>query len=173
MVEYLVAQVAAGWLGRDHVVFLSGAAGLVVSAGVDGGRLQREFEDLTAGIGARFGRVETCRTVVKMLAGMVPELPSKNCWTLAEKAGDIGLGRMQHLLSRALVDEGGLGDDLRDSLADRKTASKSELWLVVACDEGWVMCGTDSLPVLVMTAAIGHDRRVGLPCARCLGICDR
>lgn len=95
-------------------MFVGGATGLVVSAGVDGGRWRREFEDLTASIGSRFARVETRRTAVKMLVGMVSELPSKNCWTLAEQAGDIGPGRMQHLLSAAVVDEDGLRDDLRN-----------------------------------------------------------
>nr|WP_324199167.1 IS701 family transposase [Nocardia amamiensis] len=66
------------------------------------------------GIGSRFARAETRHTAVKMLAGMVSELPNKNCWTLAEHAGDRGPGRRQHLLSAAVVDDDGLRDDLRD-----------------------------------------------------------
>ncbi|MFJ9367812.1 IS701 family transposase [Nocardia sp. NPDC101769] len=48
-----------------------------------------------------------------MLAAMMSELPSKNCWTLAEHAGDRSPDAMQHLLASAVVDEDGLRDDLR------------------------------------------------------------
>jgi SRSO17 transposase len=89
---------------------------LAVAAGesVDPERWQREFEDLTVCVGARFTRVETRRTAAKMLAGMVSELPAKNCWTLAEHAGDRSPDAMQHLLASAVLDEDGLRDDLRD-----------------------------------------------------------
>jgi hypothetical protein len=47
-----------------------------------------------------------------MLTGMMSELPAKNCWTLAEHAGDRSPDATQHLLASAGVDEDGLRDDL-------------------------------------------------------------
>jgi SRSO17 transposase len=45
-----------------------------------------------------------------LLAG----LPRKNCWTIAEHAGDRDPHGMQHLLNRARWDTDGARDDLRD-----------------------------------------------------------
>ncbi|WP_233444475.1 IS701 family transposase [Nocardia puris] len=87
---------------------------VAAAAIVDPDRWQREFGELTGRVGARFARVETRRTGAKMLAGMMSELPNKNCWTLAEHAGDTSPDAMQHLLAAAVVDEDGLRDDLRD-----------------------------------------------------------
>jgi hypothetical protein len=36
------------------------------------------------------------------ILGLVAGLPRKNCWTIAEHAGDDNPGGMQHLLSQAL-----------------------------------------------------------------------
>ncbi|MEV0339758.1 hypothetical protein AB0H49_12080 [Nocardia sp. NPDC050713] len=101
---------------RDHVVFVCDTTELSVAVAVivDPERWQREFEELTGRIGARFARVETRRTGARMLAGMMSELPNKNCWTLAEHAGDTSPDAMQRLLAAAVVDYDGLRDDLRD-----------------------------------------------------------
>jgi SRSO17 transposase len=45
--------------------------------------------------------------------GLLAELPRKHCWTIAEQAGDPSPDRMQHLLSRAKWDAGGVRDDVR------------------------------------------------------------
>jgi SRSO17 transposase len=44
---------------------------------------------------------------------MLAELPRKNCWTIAEHAGDPSPDGMQHLLARAKWDTGGVRDDVR------------------------------------------------------------
>ncbi|MGH8276781.1 MAG: IS701 family transposase [Steroidobacteraceae bacterium] len=62
----------------------------------------------------RFGRVETRRRVRGFLCGLLANLPRKNCWTIAEHAGDRDPHGMQHLLGRAAWDTDGVGDDLRD-----------------------------------------------------------
>lgn len=62
----------------------------------------------------RFGRVETRRRAGKFLFGLVADLPRKNCWTLAEHAGDRDPHGMQHLLGRAVWDTDGVRDDLRE-----------------------------------------------------------
>ncbi|AYF78564.1 IS701 family transposase [Nocardia yunnanensis] len=77
-------------------------------------RWRQQFDEFTGMLGPRFARVETRRTAARMLTAMMTELPSKNCWTLAEQAGDRSPDAMQHLLASAVVDEDGLRDDLRD-----------------------------------------------------------
>jgi len=52
-------------------------------------------------VGGRFRRVEPrCRARAFVL-GLLSELPRKNCWTIAEHAGDPSPDGMQHLLARA------------------------------------------------------------------------
>ena len=83
------------------------------SAGVD---------ELLERIAGRFGRIECRRRVRGFLLALLADLPRKNCWTLAEHAGDATPDGMQHLLSRARWDTNGVGEDLRayvvDHLAD-------------------------------------------------------
>jgi SRSO17 transposase len=64
-------------------------------------------------VGGRFRRVEPrCRARAFVL-GLLSELPRKNCWTIAEYAGDPSPHGMQHLLARARWDAGGVRDDVR------------------------------------------------------------
>jgi len=62
----------------------------------------------------RFGRVETRRRVRGFVFGLLADLPRKNCWTIAEHAGDTTPHGMQHLLARARWDTDGVRNDLRD-----------------------------------------------------------
>jgi SRSO17 transposase len=62
----------------------------------------------------RFVRVETRRRTRGFLFGLLADLPRKNCWTIAEHAGDTDPHGMQHLLGRASWDTDGVRDDLRD-----------------------------------------------------------
>ncbi|MCE3556558.1 IS701 family transposase [Pseudonocardia sp. RS11V-5] len=66
----------------------------------------------------RFARVETRRRAGKFLLGLLADLPRKNCWTIAEHAGDADPHGMQHLLARASWDTDGVRDDLRDYVTD-------------------------------------------------------
>ena len=54
-----------------------------------------------ARIAGRFARVEPRRPARAFVLGLPAELPRKNCWTIAEHAGDATPAGMQHLLSRA------------------------------------------------------------------------
>ncbi|WP_378733279.1 transposase [Nocardia brasiliensis] len=69
-------------------------------------------------IAPRFGRAETQQTARKMARGLMSQLPVKNCWTLAEQAGDETSDAMQHLLARAVWDEDAVRDDLRRYVVD-------------------------------------------------------
>jgi SRSO17 transposase len=51
-------------------------------------------------------------------ARLLADLPRKNCWTIAEHAGDRDPRGMQHLLNRASWDTDGVRDDLRDYVTD-------------------------------------------------------
>ncbi len=62
----------------------------------------------------RFARVETRRRSRGFLLGLLADLPRKNCWTIAEHAGEDDPHGMQHLLNRAVWDTDGVRDDLRD-----------------------------------------------------------
>ena len=55
-------------------------------------------------VGARFRRVEPRRRARALVAGLLAGLPRKNCWTIAEHAGDATPDGMQHLLARAKWD---------------------------------------------------------------------
>src|SRR3954454_10935465 len=79
------------------------------SAGVD---------ELLERIAGRFGRIECRRRVRGFLLGLLADLPRKNCWTIAEHAGDATPDGMQHLLSRARWDTDGVAEDLRDYVVD-------------------------------------------------------
>jgi hypothetical protein len=88
---------------------------LAVAAGlsVDPDRWRGQFEDLMALVAGRFGRVEPRRRARAFVLGLLPGLRRKNCWTLAEQAGDATPDGMQHLLAAARWDADGVRDDLR------------------------------------------------------------
>lgn len=65
-------------------------------------------------IGGRFTRVESRRRARELVLGLLSDLPRKNCWTIAEWAGDRPPDDMQHLLGRANWD----ADQVRDEVGD-------------------------------------------------------
>jgi hypothetical protein len=85
-------------------------------------------------VGGRFRRVEPrCRARAFVL-GLLSELPRKNCWTIAEYAGDPSPDGMQHLLARARWDAGGVRDDVRGYVIEHlgdPGAVLVERWLAV------------------------------------------
>jgi SRSO17 transposase len=62
--------------------------------------------------------VEVRQRVHAFVLGLLADLPRKNCWTIAEHAGDATPDGMQHLLSRARWDTDGVAEDLRDYVMD-------------------------------------------------------
>jgi SRSO17 transposase len=79
---------------------------------------QAGLEELLGRVAGRFGRVEPRRRAKAFVYGLLADLPRKNCWTIAEHAGDINPDGMQHLLSRAVWDHDGVRDDLRAYLTE-------------------------------------------------------
>jgi SRSO17 transposase len=71
------------------------------------------FDDLMLCVGARFGKVEPRRRARAFVPGLLAGLPRKNCWTIAEQAGEATPEGMQYLLERARWDADGVRDDVR------------------------------------------------------------
>jgi SRSO17 transposase len=61
-------------------------------------------ELMMGGLAGCFARVEPRRQARKYVTGLISDLPRKNCWVLAEQAGDATPDRMQRLLERAAWD---------------------------------------------------------------------
>lgn len=72
------------------------------------------LDELLARVAGRFARVEPRRRVRRFVLGLLADLPRKNCWTIAEHAGEATPDGMQHLVERAVWDTDGVRDDLRD-----------------------------------------------------------
>ncbi|GAP48251.1 transposase [Streptomyces azureus] len=71
------------------------------------------FEGLKSRIAERFPRGEPRRRVRDLMLGLLSDLPRKNCWNIAEWAGEATPDGMQHLLGRARWD----ADAVRDECA--------------------------------------------------------
>ncbi len=93
------------------------------------------LDDLLERIASCFGRRETRLTCRDMVNGVLTELDDHNCWIMAEAAGHPGPHRMQHLLSRARVDDQGILDCAADWAAGRLTAGQDEGDVVLIVDE--------------------------------------
>ena len=52
------------------------------------------------------------------MLGLLADLPRRNCWTIAEHAGDASPDGMQHLLARAVWDADAVRDDLHAHLVE-------------------------------------------------------
>ncbi len=76
------------------------------------------MDELLGRIAGRFGRVEPRRHARALVLRLLSGLPRKNCWTIAEHAGQATPDSLQHLLSRAVWDEHAVRDDIRDYLLE-------------------------------------------------------
>ena len=86
---------------------------MAAALSVDPARWQDQFDDLMGRIAGRFARVEPRRRARAFVLGLLSGLRRKNCWTIAELAGDLSPDGMQHLLAGARWDAGAVRDDLR------------------------------------------------------------
>ncbi|MBB3095713.1 SRSO17 transposase [Actinoplanes campanulatus] len=86
---------------------------------VDVQRWSGLFSELMDTIGERFTRPEPRRRVRDFVSGLLAPLPTKNCWTIAEHAGDDGPGGMQDLIGRASWDDTLVRADVRQFVAAR------------------------------------------------------
>lgn len=70
-------------------------------------------------IAARFARVEPRLRAERLVLCLLSGLPRKNCWTIAEWAGEAGPHGMQHLLCRAFWDADAVRGDVRAYVVER------------------------------------------------------
>ncbi len=77
-----------------------------------------QFDELMGRIAGRFARVEPRRRARAFVLGLLSGLRRKNCWTIAEHAGDATPDGMQHLLAAARWDAGAVCDDVREYVVD-------------------------------------------------------
>jgi SRSO17 transposase len=71
------------------------------------------LDELMLRAGRHFRRPEPRRRARAFVVGLLAPLPRKNCWTIAEQAGDATPDGMQHLLARARWDADGVRDEVR------------------------------------------------------------
>jgi SRSO17 transposase len=71
------------------------------------------LDELMLRAGRHFRRPEPRRRARAFVLGLLAPLPRKNCWTIAEQAGDATPDGMQHLLARACWDADGVRDEVR------------------------------------------------------------
>jgi SRSO17 transposase len=88
------------------------------SVTVDPARWQELFDQVMGRVAGRFARVELRRRAKAFVRGLLADLPRKNCWTIAEHAGDASPDGMQHLLARAVWDANAVRDDVRAVLIE-------------------------------------------------------
>jgi SRSO17 transposase len=100
------------WTTEDQTV----AAGHSVD--VAPARWQAGLDELLGRVAGRFPRVEPRRRAKALVLGLLADLPRKNCWTIAEHAGQASPDGLQHVLARAVWDEDGVRDDLRAYLVE-------------------------------------------------------
>ncbi|MEY9848677.1 SRSO17 transposase [Streptacidiphilus sp. BW17] len=117
---------------------------VVAPCSVDPVRWQDAFEGLMSRIAGRFTRVEPRRRVRRLVSGLLSDLPRKNCWTLAEHAGDATPDGMQHLLHRAKWDADAIRDDIRTYVVEHLHDTEAVL---VVDETGDLKKGTETVGV--------------------------
>src|SRR4051794_23955778 len=85
---------------------------------VEAGRVEENLGMLVGRFGPYFARPQPLGQVGKYVRGLLSDLPRKNCWTLAEYAGDATPDRMQRLLERASWDTMAAMGTVRDFVAE-------------------------------------------------------
>jgi SRSO17 transposase len=97
-----------------------------------------------ARIAGRFARVEPRLRAGRLVLGLLSDLPRKNCWTIAEWAGETSPHGMQHLLCRAVWDAVGVRDDVREYVVEHLYDNAAVL---VVDETGDVKKGTHTVGV--------------------------
>ncbi|WP_405791443.1 transposase [Streptomyces sp. NBC_00029] len=69
-------------------------------------------------IAGRFARYEPRLRAGRLVLGLLSDLPRKNCWTIAEWAGEATPHGMQHLLCRASWNADAVRDDVREYVVE-------------------------------------------------------
>ncbi|MFD3377595.1 MULTISPECIES: IS701 family transposase [unclassified Streptomyces] len=95
-------------------------------------------------IAGRFARVEPWRRTGRLVLGLRSDLPRKNCWSIAEWAGETSPHGMQQLLSRAVWDADAVRDDVCEYVVEHL---HDEAAVLVVDETGDVKKGTRTFAV--------------------------
>jgi SRSO17 transposase len=95
---------------------------VAVSAMVEAECARQRLDELLAAFGPLFARVEPFRAAGGYIRGLMSDLPRKNCWSLAQEAGDATPDRMQRLLERARWDALAAMKAVRDFVVEHLAA---------------------------------------------------
>jgi SRSO17 transposase len=130
----------------EHPVFVSNNEDAAVAAAhrVDPDRWQVAFGAVLDRIESRFARYEPLRHAGGLMLGMLSGLERKNCWTIAERRGDLSPDGLQHLLAGAKWDADLVRDDLRGYVTD---AFGDESAVLVVDETGDLKKGVHSVGV--------------------------
>jgi SRSO17 transposase len=153
-------------------VWTSEDAAVAAAYRVDAQRWSELFETLMDTIEERFARPEPRRRVREFVAGLLAPLPVKNCWTIAEYAGNDGPGGMQDLIGRPGWDDAVVRADVRDFVAARLGHPDGILVLPKSWSEDPARCAEAGVPDTIAFATKPQPvRRLietavagGLPC---------
>lgn len=95
-------------------------------------------------IAGRFARYEPRLRAGRLVLGLLSDLPRKNCWTIAEWAGEATPHGMQHLLCRASWNADAVRDDVREYVVEHL---HGEAAVLVVDETGDVKKGTHTVGV--------------------------
>jgi SRSO17 transposase len=107
---------------------------------VGAGLAREKRNELTGLLAAHFTRREPVQQAGKYIDGLMSDLPDKNCWSLAQHAGDAAPGKMQRLLERAAWDQPAAMRTVRD-FAVAGLADPDGLTVLVLDESGQVKQG--------------------------------
>lgn len=120
---------------------------MAADARVDPARWRAHLDELVLRLGVRFKRVEPRRLVGDLLTGMVSDLATKNCWTIAEHVGHKSPDRLQHLLREAVWDEDGILADLREYAVEHLGDGSGGDGILIVDETGDLKKGTHTVGV--------------------------
>src|SRR3954469_3087918 len=112
---------------------------------VEAERAAQNRVELLGRLGVHFARPQPFAQAGKYVTGLMSDLPRKNCWTLAEHAGDDGPHRMQRLLERAAWDADAAAGTVRGFVAEHLAADG--LCVLVLDESGQEKSGTTTCGV--------------------------
>lgn len=111
------------------------------AAAIVGAQLAREKRnELTGLLAAHFTRREPVQQAGKYIDALMSDLPDKNCWSLAQYAGDASPDKMQRLLERAAWNQAAAMRTVRD-FAVAGLAAPDGLTVLVLDESGQVKQG--------------------------------
>lgn len=115
-----------------------------------------ELAGLTGLLGSLFNRPEPRVVFAQFIEGLLAELPKKNGWTLAERAGHATTDRMQWLLNGSVWDADRLRDAVRDYVVEHLGDAEASL---VIDDTQAQKKGTKSVGVAFQHCGLTGDVR--------------